>query len=424
MRTQYSLFADDEATHVVDLHPEDIPSLFSLTLEPPIVSTPTPLTHPTPSRPKAPRRIKASAQLHYDSAIPDEPYNGWPNSATYLADLYLSDSFSGVSKVRSLMTEAFSINDRKLAAMFPIVTTTEDDSDKDDYVTGLVDGKLILDYWAAPFRVDWKAIATSFSEEVRLEQGLQPVERTLLEILGSATVVDRVVKLHSPGLARDLYDKVDKTLRIMGGHWNRRLGGHLFEADPTEALEDLLQTGRVVKSDNFGAFFTPGKLADQVILEAKLEPGMMLLEPNGGRGALLTRAAEIVGPEHCISVEIQTLLAEELRGKGFKVYTADFLSQPHFGPHRLLYDRVVMNPPFRNQADIDHVLHAYSMLARNGRLVAIMSGSLMFRKNAKTVAFRDLVLASGGTFTENPAGSFKESGTSVNTIIVTMNKVA
>jgi predicted RNA methylase len=424
MRTQYSLFADDETTHVADLHPEDVPSLFSLEPEPTCPPPQIAQTQPAPFGPKAPRRSKASAELHYDPSIPDEPYNGWPNSATYLADLYLSDSFSGVSKVRSLMTESFSINDRKLAAMFPIVTTTEDDSDRDDYVTGLIDGNLVLDYWAAPFRVDWKAIAAAFSEEARLEQGLQPVERTVLEILGSATVAGRIVKLNSPGLARDTYDKVDKMLRVLGGHWNRRLGGHLFDADPTEALEDLLQTGRVVKTDNLGAFFTPGKLADQVILEAKLEAGMLLLEPNGGRGALLTRAAEIVGHEHCVAVEIQDQLAEALRAKGFKVYTADFLSQPHFGPHRLLFDRVVMNPPFRNQADIDHVLHAYSMLARNGRLVAIMSGGVMFRNNAKTTAFRDLVHSCGGTFTENPAGSFKESGTSVNTVIVTMNKMA
>jgi len=56
------------------------------------------------------------------------------------------------------------------------------------------------------------------------------------------------------------------------------------------------------------------------------------------------------------------------------------------------------------------------------RLVAIVSGGVMFRNNAKTVAFRELVYACGGTFTENPAGSFKESGTSVNTVLVTMNK--
>jgi type I restriction-modification system DNA methylase subunit len=83
-----------------------------------------------------------------------------------------------------------------------------------------------------------------------------------------------------------------------------------------------------------------------------------------------------------------------------------------------------MNPPFRNQSDIDLVLHAYSMLARNGRLVAIMSGGVMFRNNAKTTAFRELVHSCGGTITENPPGSFKESGTSVNTVMVTMNKLA
>lgn len=73
------------------------------------------------------------------------------------------------------------------------------------------------------------------------------------------------------------------------------------------------------------------------------------------------------------------------------------------------------------QADIDYVLHAYKFLKPGGRLVSIMSSSVTFRENRKTVEFRELLNACG-TFGHNPEGSFKESGTMVNTIIVVMNK--
>lgn len=148
---------------------------------------------------------------------------------------------------------------------------------------------------------------------------------------------------------------------------------------------------------------------------------MRVLEPNAGAGALLLPAADIVGIENCVAVELQPHLADDLKSRGFKVYQADFLSQRHWGPN-MLFDRVLMNPPFAGQADIDHVLHAWSMLARCGRLVAIMSAGVLFRQNKKTMQFRDLVASVGGTIEPNPPGSFKESGTSVHTVTVVMQK--
>ncbi len=73
------------------------------------------------------------------------------------------------------------------------------------------------------------------------------------------------------------------------------------------------------------------------------------------------------------------------------------------------------------QADIDHVLHAYKFLKPGGRLVSIMASGVIFRENRKTVEFRKLLNACG-TFEHNPVGSFKESGTMVNTVIIVMDK--
>ena len=58
-----------------------------------------------------------------------------------------------------------------------------------------------------------------------------------------------------------------------------------------------------------------------------------------------------------------------------------------------LYDRVVMNPPFDRERDIDHVIHALKFLAPEGVLVAIMSAGTEFRETRKSVAFRELMLS-------------------------------
>jgi 16S rRNA G1207 methylase RsmC len=95
---------------------------------------------------------------------------------------------------------------------------------------------------------------------------------------------------------------------------------------------------------------------------------------------------------------------------------ADFLGiQPDAS-----YDRVVMNPPFAGQDDIRHVMHAFSFLKPNGRLVAIMSAGVLFRANKLTTAFRDLVADNSGAIEPLPDGSFRSSGTAVNTCIVTL----
>ena len=94
----------------------------------------------------------------------------------------------------------------------------------------------------------------------------------------------------------------------------------------------------------------------------------------------------------------------------------DFLAQ---SPDAI-YDRVVMNPPFAKQADIKHILHALKFLKSDGLLVSVMAAGVLFRDNRLTTDFRDLINERGGNIEELPDGAFKESGTMVRTVIVTI----
>jgi 16S rRNA G1207 methylase RsmC len=81
-----------------------------------------------------------------------------------------------------------------------------------------------------------------------------------------------------------------------------------------------------------------------------------------------------------------------------------------------------MNPPFSKGQDIQHVTHALGFLKPGGRLVAIMGAGVTFRQDKRATEFRELVQAMGGTIARLPEGSFKSSGTMVNTVIVVIDK--
>jgi 16S rRNA G1207 methylase RsmC len=85
-----------------------------------------------------------------------------------------------------------------------------------------------------------------------------------------------------------------------------------------------------------------------------------------------------------------------------------------------LFDRIVMNPPFADQQDIRHVMHAATLLKPGGRLVAIMSAGVAFRDDRLSRAFRALLLEHGGAIEYLPEAAFKASGTGVLAVLVTI----
>ena len=72
-----------------------------------------------------------------------------------------------------------------------------------------------------------------------------------------------------------------------------------------------------------------------------------------------------------ICVEISDLHCQILKAKGYATVQADFLKFTSDKP----FDRIVMNPPFSEGRWQAHLQHAASMLATDGRLVAILPAS-------------------------------------------------
>lgn len=221
-------------------------------------------------------------------------------------------------------------------------------------------------------------------------------------------------------LDRKLYLDTAKAIEAAGGKWSKRERAHLFDGDAADAIEPLLLTGEIISAKQLHGYFpTPTPVVQQLIDLARIEPGMRVLEPSAGRGAIAFAAADAGALVDC--VELQDVHAEAIRDAhhpDVTVLVADFLTtspQP-------AYDRVVMNPPFARQADIAHVDHAWKALRPGGLLVAVMSQGVTFRQTQAAVAFRARVEELGGELLPLPDGAFRESGTGVRAVIAVLPK--
>lgn len=183
-----------------------------------------------------------------------------------------------------------------------------------------------------------------------------------------------------------------------------------IEAQPFEAMRETLRQGvQTVCAPQL--FPTPPALAMRMTSEAGIRPGHRVLEPSAGTGNLLREiaryhAAEVKAVE--VNPRLTGLLTQTCASVSVKC--GDFLQcNGDLGK----FDRIVMNPPFEDGADIKHITHALAMLKPGGRLVAICANGP--RQNEQLKPFADM-------WEELPAGTF--DGTGVRAVLLTVDAAA
>lgn len=186
-----------------------------------------------------------------------------------------------------------------------------------------------------------------------------------------------------------------------------------------QAMRESLKAGvQVVSAPQL--FPTPADLAARVVELADIQPGNRVLEPSAGTGNLLVPMfnRELTGalfdPDNSrpvgtlVLVEQNGELAKRLRAEYAcaDVHQTDFLTcNGDLGK----FDRIVMNPPFANGADIKHILHARKFLNPGGKLVAICANGPRQREALEPIC---------DSWEDLETGTFKESGTNVNTALI------
>lgn len=152
-------------------------------------------------------------------------------------------------------------------------------------------------------------------------------------------------------------------------------------------------------------FVSSDPVCQKLVTLADIRPGNRVLEPSAGTGAILRAVLAAVPSVRCECVEMNAALAQHLKDTfpEVPVTCADFLS---CAP-QAVYDRILMNPPFRHCEDLKHIRHALKMLAPGGNLVAVCANGPRQQREFKHIATHQEVL---------PCGAF--AYTDVSTMIV------
>ena len=141
----------------------------------------------------------------------------------------------------------------------------------------------------------------------------------------------------------------------------KETGRPATKSDPLTEKNRALKARLLNNRNAFIDFFpTPEEHAQDMAARAGIEPGMRVLEPSAGNG-MLADAARDAGA-NVDTVEIAPDLQAILQDKGYNLIGTDFMATEANGE----YDAVIMNPPFSNDMDIDHVRHAYDHLKPGG----------------------------------------------------------
>jgi len=91
---------------------------------------------------------------------------------------------------------------------------------------------------------------------------------------------------------------------------------------------------------------------------ANIRPGMLVLEPEAGRGDIAFACIDAGAIVDCYELMQANFDFLASSGRFNSVHHMDFLE----ATPEPIYDRIVMNPPFLKQADIKHVQHALRFL--------------------------------------------------------------
>lgn len=222
-------------------------------------------------------------------------------------------------------------------------------------------------------------------------------------IAGQTDIAGRgvVVKKFKNGNAHVIFD--EQSLADI----NRALAEYYGDVLPDTTEEKTnKKRGSTAVAKDLQYYPTPKKVVERIVSDLYDIKGKRILEPSCGCGrfmdALRGAGANVIG------FEFDAGRANECREKGHKVMTVNFLETVPTGD----FDYIVMNPPFYGNHYAKHIDHALKFLKSGGKLVSILPITARYDHGLVDGQWSDL-----------PTGSFRESGTNINTTVLTIKKI-
>lgn len=193
-----------------------------------------------------------------------------------------------------------------------------------------------------------------------------PVRNFLADVLQS--LGQRYPTVTTYNLDRRLIKETTEILEIAGIVLEKENGvsyaSITYGPESESVLRHIVHSGMIPDYRTHQYYPTPETIAYYVHEQAGIEPHHVFLEPSAGTGNLVPNAGKGT------LVEISDVFATVIRSKfpQHEVVQEDFLTyQP--SP---VFDRIIMNPPFADGRAKAHYEHAKTLLAPNGRLVAVL----------------------------------------------------
>jgi len=253
---------------------------------------------------------------------------------------------------------------------------------------------------------------------------------TKQDVLKQCTIEGNIVRLPNIKLDRKLYLEVSTALGGIaaggiGGTWNRQLKGFVFEKGYEDELASLMAKisggEKINLQQEFQFFETPDLLANWLVELADPKMTDFILEPSAGRGAIVRAIWKRLPEKIIFGCEIQPSNVKALKAMGpfYSNITEDFLE---LEPSLELFDKIIANPPFNKNQDIDHIQHMYKCCKPGGRIVSVASNHWMEGGNKKEAEFRAWLFGLKAKVHDIEEGIFKDSGTMVSTCVIVIDK--
>lgn len=240
------------------------------------------------------------------------------------------------------------------------------------------------------------------------------------DILKHCTLEDGVLKLPKVQFNKKSYAEAKKWIEEAGGSWQSgKIQGFTFPFNPERVFSILKEGKRCNLQQEYQFFETPAEVADWlVMLAGGINEADTVLEPSAGRGALIKAIHRA-----CSSVTVECYeLMPENREFLYSLDNVIILDEDFTKDSVGSYTKIIANPPFSNNQDIEHVRIMYKLLEKGGTLAAITSSHWKIASEKKCVDFRNWLEEVHGEVFEIGAGEFKESGTSISTMAVVIRK--
>lgn len=224
-------------------------------------------------------------------------------------------------------------------------------------------------------------------------------------------------------------------MESFGGRWNEHCKGFKFDSlnnGDIQKIKETIKDGGVslnaekARREKDSFFPTPLSIVDKMIEAANIKDKDTVLDSSAGTGRIIHRVIDKY-KVYSIALEPDAERFNSLRQDIHSRYQTTFEDALRYKIMRLEIhgcNKVLINPPFKNDKDIKHLMLSYAFSGDVADIVCIIQENSLHYKREVHKIFEKFIEILGDSieFTKLPSGSFRTEMTTVDTVMVHIKK--